>query len=190
MGLNWPCALNSLMNTASSGCYRYALVAFALLGIPGRAGSFDGDIKVFLTTFCRDCHADGSSEGGLDLDALGQDLSQPQVFASWERLYDRVAEAEMPPPDSSQPSHGERERFVAQLRQPLRQAHASVKGTTLRRLNRKEYQNTLNDLFGTHLDLASMLPEDGQTREFDNVGEGLSVSSDQMQSYLDAAEAV
>ena len=40
----------------------------------------------------------------------------------------------------------------------------------LRRLNRREYQNTLNDIFGTSLDLESMLPEDSRFHEFDNVG--------------------
>ncbi len=102
---------------------------------------------------------------------------------AWPRRRCRLA-------DASQPSDAEREQFVEQLGKSLRDAHARNKGTTLRRLNRHEYQNTLNDIFGTHLDLASMLPEDGQTNEFDNIGESLSVSSDQMQAYLDAAELV
>ncbi len=147
-------------------------------------------LEAFLRDHCHDCHADGTSEGGLDLQQLRFKLDQPQSFASWERLFDRVERREMPPPDASQPTAGERSDFVSELKTLLRDAHAAGKGTTFRRLNRREYQNTLNDLFGTHLDLVSQLPEDGRAHEFDNVGEQLNVSLVQMQSYLDAADRV
>ena len=152
--------------------------------------AFDGDVRPFLTAYCQDCHADGSAEGGFQIDRLSSDLDQPQTFASWERLFDRVESGEMPPEDATQPPQDERAEFVSRLEKSLVQSHARTKGTTLRRLNRREYQNTLNDLFGTNLDLADMLPEDGRTQEFDNVGESLSVSPDHLQSYLDAAEVV
>ena len=63
-------------------------------------------------------------------------------------------------------------------------------GTVLRRLNRREYQNTLNDLFGTNLQFEKLLPEDGRSHEFDNVGEALNISMVQLQRYLDAIDSV
>lgn len=144
----------------------------------------------FLQQYCTDCHAEGSSEGGLAIDTLGRDLTDPATFARWERIFDRVDLREMPPEDSDQPSDPERDDFSKALREPLIKAHAAAKGTVLRRLNRREYENTLNDLFGTNLDLESLLPEDGRSHEFDNVGESLSISMVQLQRYLDAIDSV
>jgi hypothetical protein len=145
---------------------------------------------VFLETSCWECHTGPSVEGGLDLSALSTDLSQPEVFARWERLYDRVARGEMPPPASDPPPAAAREAFLASLAVDLNRAHAAVRGTVLRRLNRREYQNTLNDLFGTNVKLAEILPEDGRSHEFDTVGEALGISSVQMQRYMDGIRLV
>ncbi|MCB9941558.1 MAG: DUF1592 domain-containing protein [Planctomycetaceae bacterium] len=147
-------------------------------------------LKPFFTKYCWDCHGDGTAEGGLDLSAIGEDLADEKTIAAWIRVYDRVRVGEMPPKDATQPSEQHRDTFTRLLGDPLTKAHAASKGTVLRRLNRREYQNTMNDMFGTHLDLVGMLPEDGRSHEFDNVGEALSISLVQMQRYLDAADRV
>ncbi len=48
----------------------------------------------------------------------------------------------------------------------------------------------MNDLFGTNLDLESLLPKDGRAHEFDNVAEALSISLVQLQRYMEAADLV
>jgi hypothetical protein len=58
----------------------------------------------------------------------------------------------------------------------------------LRRLNRVEYQNTLSDLLGVHLDLGDSLPEDASATGFDNVGAAQHVSSFLMDRYFEAAD--
>jgi hypothetical protein len=153
-------------------------------------GDVKGTAKSFFANYCNDCHADGADEGGLDLASLGSDLQDDAIFARWERIYDRVRLGEMPPEDSEQPDSAARQSFVEQLRPTLREAHAARKGTVLRRLNRREYQNTLNDLFGTHLDLEGLLPEDSRDHEFDNVGSALGVSMVHLQRYMDAVNVV
>lgn len=142
----------------------------------------------FFKTHCSACHADGASEGGLDLSQLGSDLSEAKTMARWVRIYDRVRDGEMPPPDADQPSAKERADFLKAFGEPLTKAHAAQKGTVLRRLNRQEYENTINDLFGTNLDLVSLLPEDGRSHEFENVGEALSISMVQLNRYLEAID--
>lgn len=146
------------------------------------------EVTRFLTRYCHDCHAGETTEGGLDLQQLSADVSDAAVFARWERLYDRVQTAEMPPADADQPDQASRERFASQLAAQLEAAHAKRSQTVLRRLNRREYENTLNDLFGTHLSLAELLPEDGKSHEFDNIGESLGLSLVQMQRYLECAD--
>ena len=148
------------------------------------------DVDSFLKIYCHECHADGESQGGLTLDTLPSKLSDAANFSKWVRVHDRVNVNEMPPKRSEQPSDVERQAFLKSLNQPLTSTHAATKGTVLRRLNRQEYQNTLNDLFGTHLNLAEMLPEDGRSHEFDTVGETLNISMVQLQQYLAAIDKV
>lgn len=144
----------------------------------------------FLETHCADCHDANSMESGLDVLSLPTDLGDDATLATWVRVHDRVASGEMPPKDYDQPSAGERIRFTQQLAASLKAGHAAEKGTVLRRLNRREYENTLNDLFGTNLKLVELLPADGRSHEFDNVGQSLSISMVQMQRYLEAIETV
>ncbi|QDT09941.1 hypothetical protein K239x_18940 [Planctomycetes bacterium K23_9] len=147
-------------------------------------------LNPFLAKYCGDCHADGADEGGLSLDDLGDNLNDAATFARWERLFDRVADGEMPPVDSEQPTMDVRSAFSKALALSLATEHANTKGTVLRRLNRSEYQNTMNDLFGTRLKLKELLPEDGRSHEFENVGESLNVSLVQLEQYIAAAEGV
>lgn len=149
----------------------------------------------YLARYCADCHAEGGDEGGFTLESLGgeigdADLRDESTFALWERVFDRIELGEMPPSDAQQPSDEEKNRFLEQLKSPLSIAHQQRGSTVLRRLNRQEYQNTINDLFGTHLDLVSRLPEDGRSHEFENVGDALNLSSVQLEAYLQVADDV
>lgn len=142
----------------------------------------------FFETYCHACHADGVAEGGLELSKIGRDLEDPKTMAIWVRIHDRIRDKEMPPPDADQPTDEDRAAFLESFAKPIALAHAAEKGTVLRRLNRQEYENTINDLFGTNLDLVSMLPEDGRSHEFENVGESLSISMVQLKRYLEAVD--
>ena len=144
----------------------------------------------FVKSNCLDCHSDGEQEGGLDLDALPVALESPEHFSVWERIFDRVEAGEMPPADYEQPAAKSRKDFLEMLGRNLRKTHAARKETVLRRLNRREYQNTLNDVFGTALDLESDLPPDARAGDFSNNGEALGISLVHMERYLAAADAV
>jgi len=153
--------------------------------------AFDKPTAAFLETHCFDCHGDGAAKGGLDLEKLGHNLTDAATFAEWEHIFDRVTAGEMPPAKvTDRPEAKALAAFRAALGPRLVQAHAAAKGTVLRRLNRREYENTMNDLFGTALELEDMLPEDGRSHEFDNVGEALGISMQHMQLYLKAAGVV
>ncbi|MBL4884012.1 MAG: DUF1592 domain-containing protein [Planctomycetaceae bacterium] len=105
-------------------------------------------------------------------------------------MFDQIDHNQVPPEDSEQPGQLERNRYTEELFQKLSNAHAARKETVLRRLNRREYQNTLNDLFGTHLNLEQRLPVDGRSNEFDNVGKSLNMSMVQLQRYLESIDTV
>ena len=148
------------------------------------------ETQAFVAKHCADCHTGDYAEAGLDFDALTADLSDPATFAKWERVFDRVESGEMPPPEMGELSPAEVREALEPLSVRLVEAHAAVRETALRRLNRIEYQNTLNDTFGTNLDFSGLLPEDGRSHEFDTVGEALSISATHMERYIDAAKQV
>ena len=151
---------------------------------------FAKSLQPFFEQHCYECHDDLTAKGDLDLFALESDVSNPINFVTWMNIYDRVEAGEMPPKENDRPEAKQLTAFLGTVEKPLMAVHAAQKGTVLRRLNRLEYQNTINDLFGTNLDLAANLPEDARSHEFDNVGEALSISMVQMQRYLESARTV
>ena len=168
------------------------VLAFALASATSvLAAEWDTGLKPFLELHCYDCHGDGAKKGGLAMDELTYELDDPAVFAKWERIYDRALNGEMPPKKiKERPTVDELQNLKLRLEPVLASAHEKAKGTVLRRLNRREYQNAMNDLFGTDLKLEGMLPEDGRSHEFDVVGEALGVSMTHLQRYIEAAGLV
>ena len=136
-----------------------------------------------------DCHDAEMKKSGLDLAALPTDGADAAALKKWVRVFDRVAAGEMPPAKKKkQPAQDEVQDFMATLGADLVAKSNAQRGTVLRRLNRREYQNTLNDLLGVNVSVIDLLPEDGRAAGFDNVGEALSISGIQMQRYMEAAE--
>jgi hypothetical protein len=177
----------------AAGCHLAVLILSALtclVSSSAPAAEFSGAEQAFLKKYCQSCHAGAAAEAQFDLVTLAGDLTDRGLFSRWERVYQRIFRGEMPPVDAEQPAVGERQAYLRALGAALTTAHQQQKGTVLRRLNRREYENTLNDLFGTNLKLADLLPEDGRSHEFENVGEALSISAVQMRKYLEAINLV
>ncbi|MFM8251050.1 MAG: DUF1592 domain-containing protein [Planctomycetota bacterium] len=59
----------------------------------------------------------------------------------------------------------------------------------LRRLNRVEYENTINDLLGIKIKIKDQLPPDGSADGFDNASAAHHTSSFLMEKYLEAADS-
>ena len=156
----------------------------------GFADSDRQELRHLMQQHCVDCHANGQSEGGFAIEQLDWDLARVAVFDQWETIHDRIESGEMPPTQASELDDASRQEFVQTVATPLFAVHAHRKGTVLRRLNRQEYENTVNDLFGTNLALAAMLPEDARSHEFDNVGQSLGLSMVHLQRYLEAGNKV
>ncbi|TXT33882.1 MAG: hypothetical protein FD138_1776 [Planctomycetota bacterium] len=68
-------------------------------------------------------------------------------------------------------------------------APAAQGRAVLRRLNRVEYENTINDLLGIKVKLKEQLPADGSADGFDNAGAAHHTSSFLMEKYLEAADS-
>lgn len=144
----------------------------------------------FLKQHCVDCHSGNDAEAGLSLDSTTVALGDAEVRRRWSYLYDRVARGEMPPKSADKPDSKSRQAFLKSLGSVLTQSDLAEREVVLRRLNRREYTNTVGDLFGVYVDVSRILVDDSTETGFDNVGSKLSVSGEQMQLYLQAADVV
>lgn len=135
----------------------------------------------FLATYCTPCHGEKAQLANRRFDR------GPLSAADAAAVTRRVEAGTMPPKQARQPAKAEREAFLAQL---ARQAPAKV---ALRRMNRREYLNTVGDLLRMEMDQfdpTSKFPRDQQYAHMDNIGETLVTSGYLLEQYLDAAEAV
>lgn len=152
----------------------------------------DEDIRSldqFVQNYCSDCHSGDSASGGFDFAKLSHNFSDSEVLRRWVLVHDRIKSGEMPPEDAEHPSQASKQSMIDTLQELLHQADQRNSDVVLRRLNRYEYQNTVNDLFSIDAQIIG-LPQDASTDGFDTVGEGLAVSAEAMQAYLDAADQV
>ena len=175
--------------------HRLFIIMFALLAaqetIPIVAAGADLDqVTVFLQQHCVGCHGADSQAAELRFDQLRPDqLRSDESFEThelWARILGVVESREMPPPDEPRPTDAEVKSMVGLIVERL--DRPAVNSTqALRRLNRREYEHTVHNLLGIDVPLADLLPEDGRVQGFDNVADGLSISSVLMEQYLEAA---
>jgi hypothetical protein len=149
-------------------------------------------LRPFLDAHCLSCHDSETHKGGLNLEALAYQPAQRSNAYTWERVFDRVSNGEMPPKKKTQPESGEKISWLANLGQGLRAASLQTQQKEgrgpVRRLTRTEYENTVCDLLHIKCDLKNLFPEDSVTAGFDKVGEGLTLSSTHFARYQEAAE--
>lgn len=144
-------------------------------------------LQPFFEQHCYDCHDDTTAKGDLDLFTLSTDLADAETLRRWVRVFDRVESGDMPPAKKPRPAESDKVSFLTLLESPLIAGHQSQRETVLRRLNRAEYENTINDLFGIEIRLKDRFPQDAKKHGFDNNGEGLTLSSELIALYLEAA---
>ncbi len=147
----------------------------------------------FFRDHCIRCHGPADTKGELRLDSLDADFTKPAKFERWQKILERVQAGEMPPQDEPRPKPELVSGFAKVLNARLEAVAAKRRGSgrvVLRRLNRIEYENTLNDLFNVNASIKDMLPEDAVAQGFDNVGEALNISPVLIERYLEAVDAV
>jgi hypothetical protein len=146
----------------------------------------------FLKRNCYECHQGKEAEAGLDLESLSRDLADAKAHAKWIRIFDRVQDHEMPPPDTSKVPAAELENFLRGTSDWLCAYQGSqdeklgrVRG---RRLTRRELERSLHDLLGIDIPLADQLPEETKSAGFTTVATGQSMSHFQLQRQLEVVD--
>ena len=148
---------------------------------------FPQEHQAFFKKHCLDCHDSATQEGGVDLETLSFTIATIEQAERWQKVLNVLNSGEMPPEDSEQPDGSEKADFLDELAQTMVSARRSLADSggriTMRRLNRREYQNTIEQLLGLKVDVSS-LPADGGSGTFDTVGSSQFISSDQIEQYL------
>jgi hypothetical protein len=174
-----------------------AIAAFLVSGsfsLPNaHAAAYENTVSPILIEYCYDCHGDGMDKGNVTFDHFSSDAQRLQDRKLWAAVLKNVRAQLMPPAKKPRPSDAQ----VAQLEQWIKYDvfgidpdHPDPGRTTLRRLNRNEYQNTVRDLMGIEFKAYEEFPPDDTGYGFDNIADVLTVSPILMEKYIEAAESI
>lgn len=179
--------------------FRLASLAICLLGLQSafaqESSLEDKDAPVaLLRKYCFDCHANGSSEGNLELENLLAETSSLQSRANWWKVLSNLRAATMPPPASdirlTRDEIQTLSNWLKFQRLGIDKTQPDPGRVTLRRLNRREYANTIRDLLGIDFNADIVFPPDDTGFGFDNVGDALSLSPMVVEKFLSAASQI
>jgi hypothetical protein len=149
--------------------------------------ALDAKHRAFLKDYCIECHNEKKQKGMLRLDDITFTLDSVENADRWQKILNQINSGEMPPEDAKQPERVAKTEFLDSLSHTLMAARRSLGDAggkiTMRRLNRREYKNTIRDLLGVDMNVRE-LPADGGAGMFDTVGSSLFMSSDQFEQYL------
>jgi len=143
--------------------------------------------RAFFKAHCLDCHDSQTQEGEVDLETLPFRIATIEQAELWQKVLGALNSGEMPPNDSQQPGNEEKADFLDDLSLTIVTARKLLSDSggkiTMRRLNKRDYQNSIESLLGVRLG-KELLPDDGSSGDFDTVGASLFLSSDKFEQYL------
>ncbi len=164
---------------------------------PKAKSPFEAEVLPFLDRYCIECHDSDSEEGEVNFDAYLTSKSAHRNPDLWESVRAQLELGQMPPHKRKErPSEAENAALVTWINQLTKQWDQGKMGsdpgrTTIRRLNKNEYNYTIRDLFGLRVRPADQFPEDaGGEAGFDNNADALFLPSLLMENYTEAAGEV
>ncbi len=167
--------------------------AFLLLFVDVHASRNIADDRLqsqqFFDSFCISCHGMEKSKGDLRLDQIDvQKWNDPSLLND---IHTAIESGEMPPEDAPRlPEPDQLKALQKVLRNQLRLLAEKQKPGMLKRLSRVEYQNTVNDVFGSDFSLLDRLPLDNIEAGFNNNADNLHMSVFDMESYFTIANLI
>ena len=143
--------------------------------------------RAMLEAHCFKCHNAEKQKGRVRLDDLPFEIGNVETAERWQKILNALNSGEMPPEDEDPLPNDVKTEFLDQLSNVLVTVRDRLsdpgRSGTLRRLNRREYQNTLRELLGVEIPVGE-LPADTGSGNFDTVGSNLFMSANQFEQYL------
>ncbi len=167
------------------------------LGLNGIARAAE-PYEAFIEKHCVRCHGPDKEKGDLRFDRLSRDFKLGTDTHHWAEAMEQVNSGEMPPKKDKEPKPTQQEMaaFVSDLDARIKEGRAVRMGArppvTHYRLSRKEYQNTVYDLFGIRYNPTKPgeLNEDSLWHGYERIGSSLSLSPSHVDRYYRAADTV
>ena len=104
-------------------------------------------VQPFLASYCLKCHGDSKQKGERRFDQLASEIRSDNDLVDYQDILDQLNLGEMPPKEAKQPPDEERRQVVTRLTRHIGRYHQSIIAktdtTVLRRLNSREYRNTV-----------------------------------------------
>ncbi|QDT60378.1 Planctomycete cytochrome C [Stieleria bergensis] len=143
--------------------------------------------RALLKSHCAKCHNADEHHGNVRLDDLPFTINDIETAERWQKILNALNAGEMPPEGEGQIPDIAKTDFLDDLANTMvaaRKLLADQKGAiTMRRLNRREYQNTIRELLGVEIPVGE-LPSDTGSSNYDTVGANLFMSANQFEQYL------
>lgn len=151
----------------------------------------------FIDSYCLECHDDILQKGERNFYDLDFPITDEKGIIAVQEIIDALNLGNMPPQEADQPSDEERLEAVAALTEQVADVYASLQSTggqtVLRRLNEREYLNTVEDLFGRRVDTfapTGSFPTDQTAEHVDTLGDVLVTSGFLLDNYFKAADQI
>ena len=142
---------------------------------------FNEQVEPVINKYCTSCHGSDKQKGSVRFDTLNPDMVNGHDAEQWHAALDMINSGEMPPAKEEQPSNEERRILVNWMTDNIKLASAARKGDSkppIRRLTKKQYTNSLQDLLEVKINFGNTLPDDGKSEMgFSNDGEILQMTS-------------
>ncbi len=143
---------------------------------------------------CSGCHNPANPKGPANFLKAATVKDMQNDRGLWRSVAAQLRNRTMPPV-ASKLTEDDRLRVAqwvdTQLRQTACAAGDYAGAGTLRRLNRREYRNTIRDLLGVDFDVTALFPADGTGGAgFDTNGDTLYIQPMMMERYLQAAQQI
>src|SRR5688572_27387264 len=156
---------------------------------------YSATVQPFLNAYCVSCHTGEKAAAQLDLRQYSSAASVVQDFAKWDRVREKLAAHQMPPPKAKQPDERARQQVIGWIEATwtteARRNDGDPGAVLARRLSNAEYNYTIHDLTGVDIRPAKEFPVDpANLAGFDNSGESLTMSPALLTKYLQAARLV
>lgn len=165
----------------------------AQLSCAAESADYQTHVVPILKEYCFECHGDGAQEGDLTLDQFSSEDDALAQTDLWWNVLKNVRSHVMPPVGHKRPTSDEAATLANWIKfRAFRIDPQNIDPgkTSVRRLNRTEYGNTVSDLMGIRFDASILFPPDDSGFGFDNVGDALSFSPLLMEKYLHAAQQI
>ena len=157
------------------------------------SADFKRDIEPILKKHCYRCHTESNDESELYLDQLDPNIETGKDTGFWHEALNQLNEGRMPPKEAQPLTDKDLISLTTWLESEIRKASELRRDTggrqVMRRMNRYEYQYTLEDILGITLDYREHLPPDLSGDDgLKTNGSLLGMSPVLMEAYLKVAD--